>query len=122
MGLNQAPVNGGSDCARGSQRSFHLIADAHEWTHELLLSPSTIQRSHSQGRGREAERERGREGDRERATEGESARARGEGREGALATLEYHLSFYVLRYTATCVTVSFASKVVLSGDWPVRKT
>ena len=58
----------------------------------------------------------GREGDRERVRDGESARARGEGREGALATLEYHLSFYVLRYTATCVTVSFGSKGVLAGD------
>ena len=36
MGLNQAQVNGDSGCARGSQRPLHLIADAHEWTHEIL--------------------------------------------------------------------------------------
>ena len=81
------------------------------------LSPSTIQRSHGQGRGGEAEREKG---ERETGSERQRERARERGERGG--SLKYHLSFYVFRYTATCATVSFASKVVLSGDWPVRKT
>ena len=77
MGLNQAQVNGGSDCARGSQRSFHLIADAHEWTHEILTVSV-----HHPAKPQPRERERGREGEGERGTgserEMERARERGE--------------------------------------------
>ena len=69
MGLNQAPVNGGSDCARGSHRSFHLIADAHEWTHENLTVSV-----HHPAKPRPRERERGREGERERGRQGASDR------------------------------------------------
>ena len=34
MRLDQAQVNGGSDCAQGSQLPRHLIADAREWIDE----------------------------------------------------------------------------------------
>ena len=51
VSLSQAGVNGGSDCAQGSQTPRRLIADAHAWIDEMPSVPIAIQRSHSQGSG-----------------------------------------------------------------------